>query len=301
MRRSACARSIAWVGAVRDAAARRGATHDARRAAALGTPGLVDCHTHLVYAGNRADEFERASTARRTRKSRARAAASWRPCARRARRARTSSRAAPRAAAGRAGDEGVTTVEIKSGYGLDTANELKQLRVARALGAALDVDVRTTLLAAHALPPEFAGAPTPTSTTCATTRFLRRRATGLADAVDAFCETIGFTPAQTRRVFEAARAQGCRVKLHADQLSDSGGARSPPNSARCRPTISSTRATPASRRWRARHGRRAAAGRVLRAARDAAAAGRRVARATACRSRSRPTAIPARRRRRRCR
>jgi len=122
-------------------------------------------------------------------------------------------------------DNGVTTVEIKSGYGLDTANELKQLRVARALGESLDVDVRTTLLAAHALPPEFADrADAYIDYVCADTIPAAARER-LADAVDAFCETIGFTPQQTRRVFESARAHQLPVKLHADQLSDTDGAR----------------------------------------------------------------------------
>ena len=120
--------------------------------------------------------------------------------------------------------EGVTTVEIKSGYGLDTATEVKQLRVARELGQELEIAVRTTLLAAHALPPEYAGrADDYVDYVCRETipAVARER---LADAVDAFCETIGFTADQTRRVFSAARAQRLPVKLHADQLSDAGGA-----------------------------------------------------------------------------
>jgi imidazolonepropionase len=215
---------IAWLGAERDLPrdARAGRTLDARRRWA--TPGLVDCHTHLVYAGNRAHEFERrlegvsyaeiasagggiqaTVTATRAANDDALAAAS-----------------APRLEAMAA--QGVTSVEIKSGYGLDTANELKQLRVARQLAAAKDVDLRTTLLAAHALPPEFAGrAEAYIDYVCRDTIPAAARE-GLADAVDAFCETIGFTPAQTQRVFEAARAVGLPVKLHADQLSDSDGA-----------------------------------------------------------------------------
>jgi imidazolonepropionase len=187
------------------------------------TPGLVDCHTHLVYAGNRAGEYERrlegaayadiaregggiAATVRATRE---------------ADEAALAAQSRPRMAALAA--EGVTTVEVKSGYGLDTANELKQLRVARALGAELGVTVRTTLLAAHAVPPEFAGrADDYVEYVCADTIPAAARE-GLADAVDAFCETIGFTPAQTRRVFACARAHGLRVKLHADQLSDCDG------------------------------------------------------------------------------
>ncbi|MFO1306751.1 MAG: imidazolonepropionase [Burkholderiales bacterium] len=215
---------IAWIGA------RTGLPRDASATTTLSCggdwllPGLVDCHTHLVYAGNRASEFERrqngasyadiaregggiASTVRATR------AASEDELAR---------QSLPRLAALAA--EGVTTVEIKSGYGLDTPSEAKQLRVARRLGAAAGVDVRTTLLAAHALPPEYAGgADEYVDYVCADTIPAIARE-GLADAVDAFCETIGFTYAQTQRVFEAARAHGLPVKLHADQLSDMRGA-----------------------------------------------------------------------------
>ena len=121
--------------------------------------------------------------------------------------------------------EGVTTVEIKSGYGLDTSTEAKQLRVARRLGAEAGVDVRTTLLAAHALPPEYAGrADDYVDYVCRET-IPAIAAEGLADAVDAFCETIAFTRAQTERVFRAARLQGLPVKVHADQLSDMDSAR----------------------------------------------------------------------------
>jgi imidazolonepropionase len=117
---------------------------------------------------------------------------------------------------------GATTLEIKSGYGLDLENERKMLRVARRVGEQLGVTVRTTYLAAHALPPEFAG--DPDGYIDAAVQWLPRlHAEGLVDAVDAFCEGIGFTPGQTRRMFEAARALGVPVKLHADQLSDLGG------------------------------------------------------------------------------
>ena len=188
------------------------------------TPGLVDCHTHLVWAGDRADEFaarlEGASYA-----DIAQAGGGINATVRATRAASPDALVAasrPRLAALAA--EGVTTVEIKSGYGLDTANELKQLLAARRVAAAVGVDVRTTLLAAHAVPPEFAGrADAYVDLVCRDIVPAAARA-GLADAVDAFCETIGFTPAQTRRVFDAARAHGLPVKLHADQLSDSGGA-----------------------------------------------------------------------------
>ena len=187
------------------------------------TPGLIDCHTHLVYGGDRAAEFEQrlkgasyaeiaqagggiVSTVAATR------AASEDDLLHAAR---------PRLDALLA--EGVTTVEIKSGYGLDLENELKQLRVARALGAALPVTVKTTFLGAHALPPEFAER-AEDYIDAVVAMLPEVAASGLADAVDAFCETIAFSPEQTARVFEAARAQGLPVKLHADQLSDLGGA-----------------------------------------------------------------------------
>lgn len=187
------------------------------------TPGLVDCHTHLVFAGERAQEFERRLQG-----------ASYEQIARegggilstvRATRAADEdallAASLPRALALRA--DGVTTVEIKSGYGLDYDTEARMLRVARRLGEELGLTVRTTYLAAHALPPEFAGRAD--DYIDAVVQWLPRlHAEGLVDAVDAFCEGIGFSPAQTRRVFEAARALGLPVKLHADQLSDLGGA-----------------------------------------------------------------------------
>ena len=187
------------------------------------TPGLIDCHTHVVFGGDRAGEFEQRLQG-----------ASYEDIARsgggivstvRATRAASEddlfAQSLPRARALR--DDGVTTLEIKSGYGLDFDNERKMLRVARRIGDALGIRVRTTYLGAHALPPEFAGrADDYIDAVC---RWLPAlHAEGLVDAVDAFCERIGFTAAQTQRVFEAARALGIPVKLHADQLSDGGGA-----------------------------------------------------------------------------
>ena len=215
---------IAWIGSACDLPGdlRAANTLDARGRWA--TPGLIDCHTHLVYAGNRAHEFER----RLEGTSYAEIAAAGGGIQSTVAATRAASpqslvaQSAPRLDA--LIRDGVTTVEIKSGYGLDTANELKQLRVARQLGAMKDVDVRTSLLAAHALPPEFDGrADAYIDYVCEDT-IPAAVGEGLADAVDAFCETIGFTLAQTRRVFEAARAHGLRVKLHADQLSDGKGA-----------------------------------------------------------------------------
>jgi len=187
------------------------------------TPALIDCHTHLVFAGNRAQEFER----RLQGVSYEQIAAEGGGIVSSVRLTREASESSllaqslPRAAALLA--DGVATVEIKSGYGLDLDNERKMLRVARAIGAELGITVRTTFLGAHALPPEFAGRPDEyIAAVCQWLRILHGE--GLVDAVDAFCEGIGFSAAQTRRVFDAAIALGVPVKLHADQLSDLGGA-----------------------------------------------------------------------------
>ena len=196
---------------------------DAIDASGLITPGLVDCHTHVVFAGDRAGEFEQRLEG-----------ASYEDIAR-AGGGIVSSVNAVRAASEDALlaqslprvhaliHDGVTTLEIKSGYGLDLENERKMLRVARRIGEALGITVRTTYLAAHALPPEYAHrADDYIDQVVAWLPTLQDE--GLVDAVDAYCERIGFSPAQTRRVFEAARALGLPVKLHADQLSDLDGA-----------------------------------------------------------------------------
>ena len=188
------------------------------------TPGLIDCHTHLVFGGDRASEFEqRLNGASYEEIARAGGGiASSVSQTRAASEDELLQQSLPRARALLA--DGVTTLEIKSGYGLDSDSELKMLRVARRIGLELGIGVRTTFLGAHALPPEFTGrADAYIDEVCE--RMLPAVAReGLADAVDAFCETIGFSAAQTRRVFETARTFGLRVKLHADQLSDSGGA-----------------------------------------------------------------------------
>jgi len=187
------------------------------------TPGLVDCHTHLVFGGDRAGEFEqRLQGASYEEIARAGGGIVSTVRATRAADADTLlAQSLPRARALLA--DGVTTVEIKSGYGLDLESERRMLQVARRIGATLDLEVRTTFLGAHALPPEFAGRPDAyIEAVCAWLPQLH--AEGLVDAVDAFCEKIGFDAAQTRRVFEAARALGLPVKLHADQLGDGDGA-----------------------------------------------------------------------------
>ena len=185
-------------------------------------PGLIDCHTHLIYAGNRSDEFER-RLAGESYEAIARAGGGILSTMRATRAASGEelvAAALPRLDALIA--EGVTTIEVKSGYGLTPADELKILRAARALVDARDVRVVPTLLAAHALPPEYAGdAEAYVDLVCDT---IIPAAKGLAEAVDAFCEGIGFTPAQTERVFQAAAANDLPVKLHAEQLSDMKGA-----------------------------------------------------------------------------
>jgi imidazolonepropionase len=214
---------IAWLGSDGDVPRALTAARTLVLRDHLVTPGLVDCHTHLVYAGSRAHEFER-RLAGATYADIAREGGGIRGTVRATRAASEDDLFAasmPRLTA--LADEGVTTVEIKSGYGLDTATELKQLRVARRLGREAGVDVRTTLLAAHALAPEFNDADAYIDYACRD-MIPAAASSGLADAVDAFCETIAFTPAQTARVFDAAREHGLAVKLHADQLSDLGGA-----------------------------------------------------------------------------
>jgi imidazolonepropionase len=196
--------------------------HDAR--GAWITPGLIDCHTHAVYGGDRAGEFEQ-RLAGATYEEIARAGGGIAATVRATRAASAEelfAAALPRLRARLS--EGVTAVEIKSGYGLDLENELKLLRVARQLGERTGMAVRTTFLGAHALPPEFAGRPDDyVELLCAEVLPAAARER-LADAVDAFCERIAFTPAQTERVFAAAARLGLPVKLHADQLSDGGGA-----------------------------------------------------------------------------
>ena len=210
---------IVYAGPVRDAPA---AAETIRCDGRWITPGLIDCHTHLVHGGDRAHEFELRL-----------AGASYEEIARsgggivstmRATRAASEealvASALPRLDALLA--EGVTTIEVKSGYGLDTATELRMLRAARRLAETRAVGVTTTFLGAHAVPPEFAGdADGYVDLVCGE---MIPSLGGLADAVDAFCEGIAFSPPQVARVFAAARAAGLPVKLHADQLSNLSGA-----------------------------------------------------------------------------
>lgn len=191
---------------------------------AVVTPALIDCHTHAVFGGNRAREFEKRlqgvsyqeiartgggilSTVEQTRR------ASFDELVK---------KALPRLKAMR--NEGVALVEIKSGYGLDLESERKMLKAARAAGTEAGVTVCTTLLAAHAVPPEYKGRPDAYIDHVCDVMIPTLAREGLVDAVDAFCDKIGFTNAQTRRVFETARTFGLRVKLHAEQLSNQQGA-----------------------------------------------------------------------------
>lgn len=212
--------TIAWIGP--RAEAPKGEAVDC--AGRLLTPGLIDAHTHLVFAGNRAAEFELRLQG-----------ASYEQIARAgggilstvtATRAATEddliAQSLPRLDAMIAA--GSTTVEIKSGYGLTVGDELKMLRAARRLATLRPVTITTTHLAAHAIPPEYTGRADAYIDEVAIPSLRAAHTEGLVDAVDAFCESIAFTPAQVDRLFTAARALGLRVKLHAEQLSDQGGA-----------------------------------------------------------------------------
>jgi imidazolonepropionase len=220
---------IAWIGSTRDCPVSSTSTaapdvevYDC--AGKLVTPGLIDCHTHLVYGGDRADEFERrlegasyteiaesgggiVSTVNATR------AASVEQLFEQAR---------PRAL--QLMSEGLTTVEIKSGYGLDTANEIKMLRVAAMLESELGLRVLKTFLGAHALPPEYAGRSDDYINLVCDEMLPAAHAEGLVDAVDVFIESIAFSVEQGERVFAAAQRMGLPIKAHVEQLSDLGGA-----------------------------------------------------------------------------
>jgi imidazolonepropionase len=188
------------------------------------TPGLIDCHSHVVFAGDRAAEFEM----RLEGASYAEVARAGGGILSTVRATRAASEADLIATALPRVDQmiatGTTTLEIKSGYGLTLADELKMLRVARALPQHRQVQVRVTHLAAHAVPPEYAGRADAYIDEIAIPSLHAAHAEGLIDAVDAFCEGIAFTPAQVDRLFTAARTLGLPIKLHAEQLSDLKGA-----------------------------------------------------------------------------
>jgi imidazolonepropionase len=217
---------IAWLGRMSDLpgapAALARTVHDG--AGRWMTPGLIDCHTHLVFGGDRSREFELRL-----------GGASYEEIARSGggivSTVRATREASEETLLASAGDrlagflrEGVTTIEIKSGYGLTTQDELKMLRVARRLGESVPISVATSFLGAHALPPEFAGRQAAYVDLVCDEMLPEVAQSGLADAVDAFCETIAFTPAETERIFATAKRLGLPVKLHADQLTDLGGA-----------------------------------------------------------------------------
>jgi len=217
---------IAWVGP-QDALPGEAATLAAQVEdldGAVVTPGLVDCHTHLVFGGNRAHEFDMRLNGA-TYEEIARAGGgivSTVKATRGASEDELFAQALPRAHA--LLDDGVTTLEIKSGYGLDLDTERRMLRVARRLGEALGITVRATFLGLHALPPEYRDDRTGYVALMCDDVLPALAGEGLVDAVDAFCENIGFTPEETRRVFDRATQLGLPVKLHAEQLSDLDGA-----------------------------------------------------------------------------
>jgi len=216
--------NIAWIGAQSDLP-----TDTARQQRSIHgrwiTPALIDCHTHIVFGGDRAAEFERRLQG-----------ASYQDIARSGGGIMSTVRATREASAPELFDaalirlnalarEGVATIEIKSGYGLDIETEIRMLEVARQLGQESAVDVRTTLLAAHTVPPEFKDDADAYIEQICETLLPEVAERGLADAVDAYCESIAFSVPQITKVFSAARRLGLPVKLHADQLSDGGGAK----------------------------------------------------------------------------
>jgi len=211
---------IAWVGPRSEAPSGHETTDCEGR---LATPGLIDCHTHLVYGGSRAHEFEQ----RLTGVSYAEIAKAGGGIAATVRMTRAESEADLAASALRRLDsllaEGVTTIEVKSGYGLDRDTEIKMLKVARELSQWRPVDVVTTYLGAHALPPEFRENRAGYLDLVCNEVMPAVAQAKLADAVDAFCEGIAFSVDETRRVFEVAKSLGLPVKLHAEQLSNLGG------------------------------------------------------------------------------
>ncbi len=213
---------IAWTGPAADLPRTDLPTHDLQ--GRLVTPALIDCHTHIVFGGDRAREFEmRLQGASYEEVARAGGGIlSTVTATRSASEDDLFSQSLPRLDAILAGGAG--TVEVKSGYGLDIDTELRMLRVARRLGATRPVTVRTTFLGAHAVPPDYRDRPDDYLTEQAIPALRAAHAEGLVDAVDAFCEGIAFSPAQVDRLFTEARRLGLPVKLHAEQLSNLHGA-----------------------------------------------------------------------------
>jgi imidazolonepropionase len=212
---------IAWVGPRAHAPT---ADETVRLGGRIVTPGLIDCHTHLVFGGNRADEFERRLNGA-TYEEIARAGGGIVSTVAKTRAATDDALLA--SARGRLDSlvaSGVTTVEIKSGYGLDRESELKMLRAARRLGVETGVRVRTSYLGLHAVPPEHRADRARYLDLAVYEILPAAHAEGLIDAVDAYCEPIAFSREEVGRLFDKARALGLPVKLHADQLSDGGGA-----------------------------------------------------------------------------
>ena len=212
---------IAWVGAASDAPDCEDIIDlDGRWV----TPALVDCHTHIVFAGDRSLEYERRlagesyESISKSGGGIASTVNAVRACGAADLAALTLSRLDPLIS------EGLGTIEIKSGYGLNFESELNMLKAIRSLGLVTGLRVQSTLLAAHAIPPEYAGKADDYIDEVCLPLVREAAREGLADAVDAYCEKIAFSPAQTRRVFDAAREAGLAIKLHADQLSDTGGA-----------------------------------------------------------------------------
>ena len=214
---------IAWVGKASALPTSASARETLRGNGAWMTPGLIDCHTHLVFGADRVDEFRRRLHGESYEEI-ARAGGGIWSTVQATRRASVDELAA--AAAARARELmgwGVTTVEIKSGYGLDVATELKMLEAAAAVGRALPIDVSPTLLAAHAIPPEFDGRRDQYVRHVVRTIVPAALEQGIATAVDAFCEGIAFSPEEAQAVLRAGIAGGLHGRLHADQLSDTGG------------------------------------------------------------------------------
>lgn len=215
---------IAWVGSRKQLDSMQWSAANVTLAEGLWiTPGLVECHTHLVYGGDRSNEFAarlRGATYEEISRSGGGIVSTMR-ATRAASEDQLLEQSLPRALALAA--EGVTTLEIKSGYGLDLDNELKMLRVAQRIGEVTGLTVIKTFLGAHALPPEFVGRQEEYVRHVCEDMLPAVAAARLADAVDVFCERIAFTQEQTRRIFERARELGLPARLHADQLSDGNG------------------------------------------------------------------------------